>query len=224
MGILTVFLVDNYLLTRISDKRQFEYYSEYKITGDFRRAKDCLEALGKQTADIVITDVELPDINGIETCKIIKEKYPKATHYCYAYIYNDIKKSSDDGEPSNTAGSPMLNVLEKENLNNILAVTVRYFGGIKLGAGGLIRAYTKSLTESLKEAEFINLIKGYKIKLIFDYNNEKQINYILGNSKIIEKEYDEKITYITLIEEDKLSNLENYNYQVLESLYIEKDL
>ena len=119
--------------------------------------------------------IKNPDIK--EITEEIKTTHPKANHYCYAYIYNDIKRSSDDKEPTGTAGSPMLNVLEKNNLNNILAITVRYFGGIKLGAGGLIRAYTESITENLKNVELIELEKGYKLEIIFNYSDEKQINY-----------------------------------------------
>ena len=153
---------------------------------------------------------------------LTKEKYPKATHYCYGYIYNEDKKSSDDNEPTGTAGLPILNVLEKEELNNILVIVVRYFGGIKLGAGGLVRAYTKSVTEALKEAEYIELIEGYKVEITFPYSQEKQVNYLLKNSEIINKNYDEDITYITLVDKDILSKLETYNYKVLENLYIEK--
>lgn len=153
----------------------------------------------------------------------IKTSYPKATHYCYGYIYNDVEKSSDDGEPTGTAGLPILNVLKKENLNNLLIVVVRYFGGIKLGAGGLIRAYTKSVTEALKNTNLVELIEGYKISIEFNYNDEKQINYILNNSNIIEKEYNENIKYIVQIEKDILDKLSNYNYQILEEIYIEKD-
>ena len=153
----------------------------------------------------------------------LKEKYPKATHYCYAYIYGNDKGCSDDGEPSRTAGFPMLNVLEKEELNNILAVTIRYFGGIKLGAGGLVRAYTKSITESLKEITLIELIEGYKIQIEFPYSEEKQINYLLGNSTILNKEYKENTIYTVLIEKELLNKLSNYNYSILERLYIKKD-
>ena len=71
----------------------------------------------------------------------IKEKYKDATHYCYAYIIDDIKKSSDDGEPGGTAGVPIMETLNNKELNYILCVVTRYFGGIKLGAGGLFRAY-----------------------------------------------------------------------------------
>lgn len=164
-------------------------------------------------------------IETVNTWKIlddIKQKYPKATHYCYAYIYNEVKRFSDDGEPGGTAGMPILNVLEKENLNNILCVVVRYFGGIKLGAGGLVRAYTKSVTEALKGADFIYLEKGVKIEIDFNYDIEKQINYLLKDSVIIEKSYDEKIKYIALIGKDCIDKFYNYNYQILEEIYIEK--
>ena len=153
----------------------------------------------------------------------IKKQYPKATHYCYGYIYNNIEKSSDDKEPTGTAGLPILNVLKKENLNNILVIVIRYFGGIKLGAGGLIRAYTKSVTETLKKANYIDLTKGYKIIIEFNYNEEKQINYILKDSQIIEKNYDENIKYTVLVEEDTINKLNNYKTSIIEELYIEKD-
>lgn len=154
----------------------------------------------------------------------VKELYPKATHYCYAYIYNNFKKSSDDGEPTGTAGAPIMNVLEKEQLNNILVVVVRYFGGIKLGAGGLIRAYTKAVTEALKQALYQELISGYKVQIDFDYSQEKQLNYLLNDSIIIEKKYDEKITYLALIDKQALDKLHGYDYQILEELYIEKSI
>jgi len=152
----------------------------------------------------------------------IKSIHPKATHYTYAYIYNDIKRCSDDNEPSNTAGSPMLNVLEKEGLNNILVITIRYFGGIKLGAGGLIRAYTKSVTETLKNAIYIYLEEGYKVKLEFDYNLEKQITYIIGENNIIDKSFDDKITYIVKISKENITKLP-IEYEIIEEILIEKD-
>ena len=88
--------------------------------------------------------------------KDIKHKYKGATHYCYAYIYDNNKRFNDDGEPGGTAGMPILNVLENNNLNHVLCVVIRYFGGIKLGAGGLVRAYTKSASEVIK---LVNLIE-----------------------------------------------------------------
>lgn len=152
----------------------------------------------------------------------LKIEYPKATHYCYAYITEDKKKSSDDKEPSGTAGLPMLNVLEKENLVNVLAVTIRYFGGIKLGAGGLVRAYSKSVKTTLKEAKTIELEKGYQISLTTSYNNQKELDYLLKNYQIIEKDYQEQVTYIINIPKNNLNILSNYQYQIIKELYIEK--
>ena len=152
----------------------------------------------------------------------IKIKYPKATHYCYGYIISDYKKSSDDGEPSGTAGMPILNVLEKENITNILAIVVRYFGGIKLGAGGLVRAYSKGVRELIKNSNLIELVNGKKIEINFDYSDEKNINYILKEEQIIDKVYSDKVTYIVLIKDNILEKLKNYNYKVLEDTYIEK--
>ena len=153
----------------------------------------------------------------------IKNKNPKANHYCYAYIYENEKGCSDDGEPSRTAGAPMLNVLEKEELNHVLAVTVRYFGGIKLGAGGLVRAYTKSVTEALKNVSLVELIEAYKVKVDFDYKDEKQVNYLVGEKSIIQKDYTSTPTYIVFIEKEKLSSLYPYSYEILEECYMKKD-
>ena len=99
----------------------------------------------------------------------IKTEYKDATHYCYAYIFNNIKHFSDDNEPSGTAGMPMLNVLESNNLTNVLTITIRYFGGIKLGAGGLVRAYTKSVTENLKNINIYEYVEGYSFDISFQY-------------------------------------------------------
>lgn len=80
----------------------------------------------------------------------LKKEYKKCTHICYSYIIGPNIKAVDDGEPSGTAGKPILNVLQKKDMTNILCVVIRYFGGIKLGAGGLVRAYTKSASEAIK--------------------------------------------------------------------------
>ena len=166
--------------------------------------------------------IKINDIDISNYLENIKKQYPKATHYCYAYIYNDYKKSSDDGEPSSTAGIPILNVLEKNNLNNILCVVVRYFGGIKLGAGGLVRAYTKCVTECLKKSELVELINGYKIELEFSYNELNSVNYILNKSNILSKNFNNNIKYIVLLDKITLNKLKKYNYKILEYLYIEK--
>ena len=152
----------------------------------------------------------------------IKEEYPKATHYCYAYVYNDIQRFSDDGEPGGTAGMPMLNVLVKEELSNVLCVVIRYFGGIKLGAGGLVRAYTKSVTECLKVTDMMDLEEGYKIRLKFNYNDEKQVKYLLKEAAILNEKYDLDVEYTVLVNNEIFDKIKNYNYEIIEKTYIEK--
>ena len=148
----------------------------------------------------------------------IKEKYPKATHYCYSYRTLYTQKSSDDGEPGGTAGIPMLNVLIKEDIINVLAVTVRYFGGIKLGAGGLVRAYTKSLTTALENVEYKYLEEGYLVKIEIDYKDQKQLDYLLKDNNIISKEFNEKIEY--LVEIKDINQITQYNPKIIEKRLI----
>ena len=102
-----------------------------------------------------------------------RKKYYDAKHNCYAYIIGDeqnIQKANDDGEPSKTAGFPMLNVLKKRELTNILVITTRYFGGIKLGAGGLIRAYGSSVSLALEKANTYHFEIETKLIINFDYS------------------------------------------------------
>lgn len=161
--------------------------------------------------------------NEIENkLELIKKNHPKATHYCYAYITSEFKKSSDDGEPGGTAGVPILNVLEKEKLTNVLAIVVRYFGGIKLGAGGLVRAYSKSITEALSKTNYISLVNGYLIELTFDYKNQKNIDYILKDSIIKEQIFQEKIFYKVLIKKELLESLSSYNPNIIKESLIEE--
>ena len=152
----------------------------------------------------------------------IKEKYNDATHNCYAYIIDDIKKSSDDNEPGGTAGVPMMEVLLKNDINYILCVVTRYFGGIKLGAGGLVRAYSTSVSNILKEAILIELIDGYKIKTKVDYNMQKKLEHLLKECKFT-KEYNEKVQYIIDCTEKTLLTLKNnnINYEILQKEKIE---
>lgn len=144
------------------------------------------------------------------------KKYEDATHVCYAYIVNDndtiLYKANDDGEPSQTAGAPILNVLKKNNLMNVLCVVVRYFGGIKLGAGGLTRTYTNSAALVVNQAEIVTLVDVYKDEFIFSYDRIKEIDKIFDVNKIeiIEKKYDENVHYIVLTnKEDEAIELYN---------------
>ena len=151
----------------------------------------------------------------------VKEKYKDATHYCYAYILNSSKKCSDDNEPSGTAGLPILNVLDKNNLNNVLAIVVRYFGGIKLGAGGLVRAYTNSVVNCLKN-NLIEIVKGYKLELTFKYDKVKLIDNLIKN--ILSKSFDEVIKYEVLISYSDYENIKEKLESICDVKIIAKDI
>ena len=196
----------------------------YNYSGDFMRtikSNVANEIIIKNSRFICLfMKINSTDISNL--LDNIKEEYPKATHYCYAYVYNDIQRFSDDGEPGGTAGMPMLNVLLKEELSNVLCVVIRYFGGIKLGAGGLVRAYTKSVTECLKVTDLMELEEGYKLRLKFNYNDEKQIKYLLKDSNVLNEKYDLDVEYTVLVNNEIFNNIKNYNYEILEKTYIEK--
>jgi uncharacterized YigZ family protein len=151
----------------------------------------------------------------------IKKIYKDATHYCYAYKIENIQKFSDDGEPGGTAGLPIMEVLNKKNLNNILCVVVRSFGGIKLGAGGLVRAYSKAVRDATNQSEIMELMEGYLIKIEVNYDEQKQFEY-LYKDKIKKKEFNELVTYYIEIEKDNISSIQNYEYQKIKECLIEK--
>ena len=159
----------------------------------------------------------------------IRGKYLGDTHYCYAYIVGNVKRFQDDGEPGGTAGMPILHVLESNELNNVIAIVVRYFGGIKLGAGGLVRAYTNSVSECINNSNIIEVEEAHLIQLEFDYQNIKQVDYLLKDYTITKKDFDEKVIYEVavykcLIEEfiESLSNvIDKYDIQN-EIIYIKK--
>lgn len=138
--------------------------------------------------------------------KNAKITYPDATHYCYAYILDQTRKESDDGEPTGTAGIPILQVLEKQELNHVLCIVIRYFGKIKLGASGLVRAYTKSAATCIKE-HIITLTEGYSLSFSFSYELSKKVDYLLNSSTITEKIFHTKITYQAIITKETLEIL-----------------
>ena len=127
--------------------------------------------------------------------KDINKKYHDARHNCYAYrIYSEsgiIEKSSDDGEPSGTAGAPMITILSKNNLANVLVIVTRYFGGILLGTGGLVKAYSSATTVALENANVIekNIAELYKIQI--DYTDLNKFKYFANknNINILKEEY-----------------------------------
>ena len=146
----------------------------------------------------------------------LKDEYRNATHYCYAFTLINDKGFSDDGEPNKTAGIPILNVIEGNDLVNVLIVVIRYFGGIKLGPGGLIRAYSNTCKEIINKSTLIDLIKGLEASISFTYSNEKEINYLLKNCIIKNKDYEQNCTYIIETTKeilDSISNLVTINYK-----------
>ncbi len=132
----------------------------------------------------------------------LKKEYKDATHCCYAYIIDNVKRFNDDKEPKSTAGMPILNVLENKQLNHCLAVVIRYFGGIKLGAGGLIRAYSSSVSSAINDDDIIEMKKTYLKRIEFDYSNVNNINYILKDYNIKYKEFDKNVIYEFEYDED----------------------
>ena len=122
-----------------------------------------------------------------EFIKAIKKEFWDATHNCSAYIVDEMaQRSSDDGEPSGTAGLPMLEVLRKNKLTNTAAVVTRYFGGIKLGAGGLVRAYTNSVAEAVKATGIAEKVLVSKFSFVYDLNEVGKILNILYQQQLFE--------------------------------------
>ena len=148
-----------------------------------------------------------------EKIKEIKKKYFDARHNCFAYsIFTKdriIERFSDDGEPSGTASAPMLNILSSQNLRNVVVIVTRYFGGILLGTGGLVRAYTGAVQEALKNVEIIEKYLGLEVKLEVNYPNLEKLKYYLKQNeiKILSSEYLENIKVLVEISEEKLENL-----------------
>ena len=123
-----------------------------------------------------------------EIIKSIKKKYHDAKHHCIAYRVIEeeklIERSSDDGEPSGTAGSPMLSILQKNNLCNILIVVTRYFGGILLGTGGLVSCYSRATLEALDKAQKVEKCIGQEAHVELDYSNLEIFKYYCKNEQI----------------------------------------
>ena len=119
-----------------------------------------------------------------EYLNTIRKQYSDATHICYAYILPNQEKYSDDNEPTGTAGLPILDILKKNNLSYSLAIVIRYFGGIKLGSNGLIRAYTSTIKELLID-NTKDIETGYLIEINDDYIKSSLIDYLLKYQVIL---------------------------------------
>ncbi|CAM3331043.1 YigZ family protein [Nosocomiicoccus ampullae] len=144
----------------------------------------------------------------------IKEKHRDATHNCSAYIIGEnalIQRADDDGEPQGTAGIPILEVLKREELYNTTVVVTRYFGGIKLGAGGLIRAYSSGAAEAVKASGKVYLVPMIPATVLLDYTFTSRFEYFLEqeNIEIRNQQYTDKVSYDLIIPEEKVESVES---------------
>ena len=139
----------------------------------------------------------------------MRKKYWDARHNCYVYSVGknrEFTRCSDDGEPSGTAGRPMLDVILGEDIYNAAVVVTRYFGGVLLGTGGLVRAYSKSVQEGLKASTVIEKIYGISLEIITDYTGIGKIQYIAGENSlpILDSEYTDKVTLHLMVPSDQV--------------------
>lgn len=172
---------------------------------------EIIEKKSRFIATVIPATTEEEALEFIET---MKKKYWNATHNCFAYIIGvngELKRCSDDGEPSGTAGRPMLDVLEGEELRNVAVVVTRYFGGTLLGTGGLVRAYSSAVRAGLEASTVIQKIPGVKLSIRTDYTGLGKIQYILGQRglKILESVYTDVVELNALVPCDQQQQVEN---------------
>ena len=140
----------------------------------------------------------------------IRKQYPNATHHVSAYTIGKTGEYGhycDDGEPSGTAGLPVLDVFRKNAITNFVCVVTRYFGGIKLGAGGLVRAYSKAASETLKQMEIIPIINYQTLQLVFHYSYFDLIENRLQRYSILNRSFDQNVKLFIQIPETQLKQV-----------------
>jgi len=139
----------------------------------------------------------------------LKSQHKDAGHHCYGYIIGKAEGFSDDGEPSGTAGKPILSTLRGSGLTNVLMVVTRYFGGTLLGTGGLVRAYSDSTRAALEHATRVSLVYGFKVSIQIEYSELKKLQYLLDQNKIkqLESTFTDKVNVVVELPEDQLSML-----------------
>lgn len=159
-----------------------------------------------------------------EKIKEVEKKYYDARHHCYAFsIYEDsgvVNRFSDDGEPSGTAGGPMLNIINQKNLSNILVVVTRYFGGILLGTGGLVKAYSGAFQKALEASNIVEKDLGLEISIVVSYADQDKAKYYLEQNSIniVNISYEETVNIACEITKEKLNtirdNMQNLNFKI----------
>ena len=145
---------------------------------------------------------------AMEYLEKVKKQYWDARHHCWAYVIgveNVQERCSDDGEPSGTAGKPILEVIRGQGLHNVLIVVTRYFGGTLLGTGGLVRAYTAVSREGLSHSKIITRIYGFKLKISTDYTGLGKIQYLLAqkNIPLLDTAYTDSVEITALVSQEE---------------------
>lgn len=142
----------------------------------------------------------------------MRKKYWDARHNCWAFILGErqeFKRCSDDGEPSQTAGKPMMDVLTGAGLTDVAVVVTRYFGGTLLGTGGLVRAYSGAVQEGLKNSTVITKYLGVKLSVTTDYNGVGKLQYLFGQKEIpiLSADYTDKVVFTVLVESSRIQEI-----------------
>ncbi len=194
----------------------------FKTIDEKYESSEIVQKKSKFIADIFYVETAT---EAEEKIKIIKKKYYDSRHNCFAYrIYSKtgiIQKFSDDGEPSGTAGGPMLNILESKGICNVLVIVTRYFGGILLGTGGLVRAYSEATEEVLNKCNIKEKEIGVKLSIEVKYSDLEKIKYYLNknNIRIIGYEFLENVKINTEISNEKLDLMlksqNTFNFEIL---------
>ena len=166
------------------------------------------EVVEKKSRFIASTKPVSSEEEAMAFVEEIRKKYWDARHHCYAYVIGSrgqLCRCSDDGEPAQTAGRPMLDVLLGEEIRNVCVVVTRYFGGTLLGTGGLVRAYSAAVKEGLKESVTVKKQLGRKIKMVTDYNGIGKIQYVAGQMGILimDTQYTDQVTVTFAVPENQ---------------------
>ena len=163
----------------------------------------------KKSRFIATTRPVTSEEEAIAFVEEMKKKYWDARHNCYAYVVGErgqVQRCSDDGEPGQTAGRPMLEVLLGEGIRDICVVVTRYFGGTLLGTGGLVRAYSGAVKEGLSHSEFVEKRRGVRLRVVTDYNGIGKLQYTAAQMglTILDTVYTDLVTAWLLLPADAL--------------------
>lgn len=201
----------------------------------YRIQADCVSEIEiKKSRFITYLHKTTSEADARTFIQAIKKQHPNATHHCYAYVigeHNEMQRNNDDGEPGGTAGMPMMECLLRKEMQDIAAVTVRYFGGIKLGAGGLIRAYAHSVSQALSQAVLTKKVHMKKCSLSFSYDFIGKMDHFFRSEhmEILDKSYEDMVTYVFVCKDipfQALSKISSGSYlpEFMEEIIIDSEI